>query len=288
MEAEKTTRDDSLPARLARAQAVMCHAVLDSRNPHFNSRYASLASVIDAVRAPLAAEGLAWIQRVSCEGTRVSVESILLDQAGAVLSGGTITLTAQQPSPQAIGSALTYARRYSLSTMVGIAAEDDDDANEATGPACAGAPGASPPPHPPPPLRPALESDPPPTPRPQAASAARSDARHVAAAPPVPAPAVRTITEPQRRRLWAIFSSWLDAAGITDGAIREALMRARIHAVRGVETTEGTTIEEYAALLGDKAKNGPHSVELARQWLLQAPDPMPNEAEPPNEAGSPF
>lgn len=116
---------------LAKAQAEITSASKDRENPHFRSRYATLASVQDACRGPLTKNGLAVMQLVSSEGPKVTVETLLTHSSGEWISSR-LTLTAAQANPQAIGSAVTYARRYGLSAMVGVAPDDDDDGESAT------------------------------------------------------------------------------------------------------------------------------------------------------------
>lgn len=120
-----------LIAALAKAQAEMKHAVFDSKNPHFKSRYASLASVIDAVRGPLTRHGIAYVQRVKTTPDAVGVETVLLGH-GAQLETGTVLVPLSAPTAHALGSALTYAKRYSLAAACGISADEDDDGNAAT------------------------------------------------------------------------------------------------------------------------------------------------------------
>jgi hypothetical protein len=114
-----------LVTALAKAQAEMTGAAKDKTNPHFKSAYADLASVWDACRGPLSKHGLAVIQHASADGPLVSVETVLAHSSGQWVSS-TLTMTAQQNTPQGIGSCITYARRYALSSIVGIAPEDDD------------------------------------------------------------------------------------------------------------------------------------------------------------------
>lgn len=87
--------------------------------------YADLASVWEAVRAPLTSNGLSVAQFPEVDGNSVSVETRLFHESGQWLSNS-LTLHAAKPDPQGIGSAITYARRYSLMALVGIAPEDDD------------------------------------------------------------------------------------------------------------------------------------------------------------------
>lgn len=117
--------DVSFAHALATAQGAMSGAAKDSKNPHFRSAYASLASVVDAIRGPLAASGIGWTQAVDVEGSSVAVRTILLYQ-DREYTWGTIRATAKDSSPQAIGSTTTYLRRYSLMAALGVPAEDDD------------------------------------------------------------------------------------------------------------------------------------------------------------------
>lgn len=110
---------------LARAQAGMTSATKDSKNPHFKSSYASLASVVDAIRQPLAAQGIAWAQDVTCDGDMVSCVTVLL-YGESEHRFGRLSAKAKDASAQAIGSTVTYLRRYSLMATLGIPAEDDD------------------------------------------------------------------------------------------------------------------------------------------------------------------
>lgn len=126
---------NELAAALAKAQAEMKGALKDSTNPHFNSRYAGLDSTWEACRPALTAHGLSVVQAPSASGSSVGLTTLLLHTSGQWIRS-TLDMTARDASPQAIGSCITYARRYGLSAMAGIAPEDDDG-NAAQG---AGAP----------------------------------------------------------------------------------------------------------------------------------------------------
>lgn len=129
------TRSDSITAiaaALAKAQSEIAGASKDKTNPHFKSAYADLASVWDACRVALTKNGLAVLQPVSAEGAAVTVMTLLTHSSGEWIAGE-LTMTAQQNTPQGIGSCITYARRYALASMVGVAPEDDDG-NEASQP----------------------------------------------------------------------------------------------------------------------------------------------------------
>lgn len=121
-------RSDSiaaLAAALAKAQGEIEGASKDKTNPHFKSSYADLASVWGACRAPLSKNSLAVLQPAFADGPCVTVTTILAHSSGEFIEVD-LTMTAQQNTPQGIGSCMTYARRYALSSLVGIAPEDDD------------------------------------------------------------------------------------------------------------------------------------------------------------------
>lgn len=120
-----------LAKALAKAQGEITGAIKDADNPFFNSRYADLASVWDACRLPLSRNGLSIVQMPEVLETGITVETMLLHASGEFISS-TITMKPMKPDPQGIGSCVTYARRYALSAMVGIAPEDDDG-NAASG-----------------------------------------------------------------------------------------------------------------------------------------------------------
>jgi hypothetical protein len=121
----------AIAAALAKAQGEMEAAAKANINPHFKSKYADLASVWDACRGPLSKNGLAVLQPVTADGPKVTITTILAHSSGEWISES-LTMTAQQNTPQGVGSAITYGRRYGLSAMVGIA-PDDDDGNAASG-----------------------------------------------------------------------------------------------------------------------------------------------------------
>lgn len=122
---ETSAEINELATALATAQGQMAGAVKDAANPFFKSKYADLASVWDACRKPLSANGLAIVQSPSADGMRVSVDTLLTHTSGQWMRG-TVSVTAKEDSPQAIGSCITYLRRYALQSFAGVAPEDDD------------------------------------------------------------------------------------------------------------------------------------------------------------------
>ena len=115
-----------LAAALAAAQGMMENAIMNRTNPHFKTKYADLAAVLNAARKPLSANGLAIVQTI---GDGVLHTRLLHTSGQWIASEHPLPMSGK---PQEIGSALTYARRYSLSALIGIAADEDDDANVAT------------------------------------------------------------------------------------------------------------------------------------------------------------
>jgi hypothetical protein len=116
-----------LAEALAKAQGVIEGAHKSSANPYFKSKYADLASVWDAIRKPLSENGLAVVQTgiPSVEADIISIETTLIHNSGEFISG-IMSAKLVKNDPQAVGSAVTYLRRYSLSAIVGVSPEDDD------------------------------------------------------------------------------------------------------------------------------------------------------------------
>jgi hypothetical protein len=101
-------------------------ALKDKTNPAFRSKYADLGACIDAVEDALLTHGIAAIQRTYDDTTGVTVETVFLHESGEQIECGRLHVPAAKQDPQGYGSALTYARRYSLMAACGIAPEDDD------------------------------------------------------------------------------------------------------------------------------------------------------------------
>jgi len=117
---------DQLAKALCAAQSVMKGAVKDATNPAFRTTYADLASVWDAARSPLTSNGLSVSQHPGrTEDGQVSVTTILMHSSGQHIIS-VVSAMPTQGTPQAAGSVVTYLRRYALSSVVGIAPEDDD------------------------------------------------------------------------------------------------------------------------------------------------------------------
>ncbi len=116
----------TIATAFVKAQKEFAPALKTSTNPHFRSKYVSLDGCIEAVLDALNNNGIALIQQThDCE-SGVKIETILVHESGEILSGGILHVPAAKQDPQGYGSALTYARRYSLMATCGIAPEDDD------------------------------------------------------------------------------------------------------------------------------------------------------------------
>ncbi len=95
-------------------------------NPAFKSKYADLGACLDAVDDALLANQIALYQETFLDDTGVTVETVFLHESGEMIRGGKLHVPASKQDPQGYGSALSYARRYSLMAACGIATEDDD------------------------------------------------------------------------------------------------------------------------------------------------------------------
>ena len=113
-------------AALVKAQKAFGPALKDRTNPAFKSKYADLGACIDAVIGALLDAGIAMVQKQHPHDGGVCVETVFLHESGESYSAGLLTVPAAKQDPQGYGSALTYARRYSLMAACGIAPEDDD------------------------------------------------------------------------------------------------------------------------------------------------------------------
>lgn len=115
-----------LYSALAAAQAEMGKALKDTNNPHFNRKYADLASVCDACMPALSKHGIAVLQPAFDDDTGRYVKTIFVHGDSGETVECRVPLIVAKTDMQGYGSAVTYARRYGLMGMAGIAPEDDD------------------------------------------------------------------------------------------------------------------------------------------------------------------
>lgn len=121
---------DKLIDALVKAQQEINHVVQDANNPFFKSDFASLKQVFDTVKKPYNENGI-YIQQVAHESEAgVAVETVFYGHGGK-MSTGIVPIPAAKHDPQAYGSALSYAKRYSLLMACGIATKKEDDDAEA-------------------------------------------------------------------------------------------------------------------------------------------------------------
>lgn len=119
-----------LSTALSQAQAAMRPAAANSVNPHFKSNYADLASIWNACREPLTKNGLAVVQTPDTDDRNNVVVTTRLTHISGEWVESALAIPIQKPTPQGIGSLITYARRYALAAIVGVAPEGDDDDGE--------------------------------------------------------------------------------------------------------------------------------------------------------------
>ena len=122
---ELSNANAPLFAALAKAQAEVENAIKGNVNPHFKSRYADLAEVLNTVRPTFARHGLSILQSTAFDGINVSVTTTLAHAEGGWVSSCASCVPARVDA-QGIGAATTYLRRYALAAMAGVAQEDDD------------------------------------------------------------------------------------------------------------------------------------------------------------------
>ena len=117
----------NIAAAFVKAKKAFRPALKEKANPAFKgSKYADLSSCIEAVDDAFLANGIVMYQECHPDDAGVTVETVLLHESGESIRGGRLHVPASKQDPQGFGSALTYARRYSLMAACGMAPEDDD------------------------------------------------------------------------------------------------------------------------------------------------------------------
>lgn len=128
----QTESIDKLAAALAKAQGEIGGAKKTGENPHFKSKYADLASVVEAIREPFAKQGLATHQAYRSNDGNLHIVTRIIHSSGQWMEDDGVPLLLSKQDMQGLGSASTYARRYGLMAAAGVAPEDDDG-NDAVG-----------------------------------------------------------------------------------------------------------------------------------------------------------
>ena len=123
-----------MAAAMAKAQAECQNVAMNKTNPHFRSRYADLSAVRDAIVPIFTKHGISIVQAPTTDGfSGFSLETRLMHSSGEELVFN-FPLPSDVNKMQSVGSAISYARRYTLSALACIASEEDDDGNAATNP----------------------------------------------------------------------------------------------------------------------------------------------------------
>ena len=120
------TKETTIYQAFVKAQKAFGPALKTSTNPHFRSRYADLSACVEAVIDALNNNGIGLVQVTHPCESGVSIETVLVHESGQTMTSGVLHVPASKQDAQGYGSALTYARRYSLMAICGIAPEDDD------------------------------------------------------------------------------------------------------------------------------------------------------------------
>lgn len=158
-----------IAAALAKAQQEIRNPALDSVNPHFRNRYASLAAHLDAVREPLGKHGIAMVQGMETGEGTVRVTTMLAHASGEWIKAAVEMPMPDRATAQQVGATVTYLRRYSLATMSLIVGDEDDDGEgdravrQRANPAPAASAKPAPAPAPTPAAKPAAAAKPSPT-----------------------------------------------------------------------------------------------------------------------------
>ncbi len=129
----KSESISDLAAALSKAQGQIKGAVKDSANPFFKSKYADLSSVWEACRDALSSNELSIVQSPETAQNGITIETMLCHSSGQWITSSYV-MPVSKVDAQAVGSAITYARRYALAAMVGVAPEDDDGNSAAKAP----------------------------------------------------------------------------------------------------------------------------------------------------------
>lgn len=126
-------KEETLYTALLKSQTEFPNVKKSANNPFFKSKYASLDAILEVVTPILNTNGLFITQYPMNDGDRVGVHTVIFYKDGEAIQCK-FTMNLAKNDPQGAGSAITYARRYALVSMLGLNVEDDDDANHASAP----------------------------------------------------------------------------------------------------------------------------------------------------------
>jgi hypothetical protein len=129
---KSSTEIKDIAAALSKLQAENKGAELEAVNPFFKSKYSTLKDVWDSIRESVGRNGLAILQDVTTKDTCVSVTTLVTHSSGQWIEFGPLEVPFAKKDAQAVGSAISYAKRYALSAAVGVVSGiEDDDGNDA-------------------------------------------------------------------------------------------------------------------------------------------------------------
>ncbi|MDV4829837.1 ERF family protein [Enterococcus faecium] len=118
---------------MAQFRANFKQPMKDAKNPFYKSKYVPLENITEAIDKAIEGTGLSYAQYATSEGQDVSVSTMIMHESGQYIEFEPLTLPAVKQDSQALGSAVTYARRYSLAAVFGVTSDVDDDANACSG-----------------------------------------------------------------------------------------------------------------------------------------------------------
>ncbi|QDX91102.1 recombinase (plasmid) [Brevibacillus laterosporus] len=122
----------SIAEALANFNAEVSKVAKDANNPFFKNTYATLDQIIDEVRPILQKNGLSILQLPGGDGEKVALRTLLIHQSGEWIESEPLSMKPVKNDPQSVGSAITYARRYSMAAFLSLNTGEDDDGNAAT------------------------------------------------------------------------------------------------------------------------------------------------------------
>ena len=119
---------------MAEFQKSIKQPLKDANNPFFKSQYVPLENVVEAITETGSPLGISFMQFASSDETgSIEVATLVMHSTGEYIEFPPVRMKPESNKPQAVGSAITYAKRYALSAIFGITSDKDDDGNEATG-----------------------------------------------------------------------------------------------------------------------------------------------------------
>jgi len=123
----------NISTALSKFQGEVKNPPKSANNPFFKSKYTTLDVLVDTAKPILQSNGLSYIQSCGGDGSNVSLTTLLMHSSGEWIESDALVLKADKQTAQGAGSAITYARRYALAAMLGLASDEDDDGNDASG-----------------------------------------------------------------------------------------------------------------------------------------------------------